>query len=245
MAALGSSIPGTFNARDLGGLRTRDGIVRPGLVWRSDALIKLGDDGRAALDRLGVELAIDLREPIERRLDPADLGGLAVTLEEQPILNGDLENVRALSLGELYLLLLESRGPAFGAVIARLSQAGGAPSIFFCSAGKDRTGLVSALLLDAVGVLPEQIVADYVTTEENLQGPFRAAIEARAKAAGLSEQELAVKIGAPAEAMWGVLAWLRERYGGAAGYLREHGLAASELKSLHRDLIDRPLALTG
>jgi protein-tyrosine phosphatase len=245
MAASGSSLPGTFNTRDLGGLRTADGIVRPGVMWRSDALIKLGAAGRAGLRRVGVELAIDLREPIERRLEPADLAGLPITIEEQPLLNGDLANVRALSLGELYLALLQTRGPAFGAVIARLARAGGVPSIFFCSAGKDRTGLVSALLLDAVGVLPEQIVADYVTTEENLQGPFRAQIEARATAAGLSDQELAVKIGAPAEAMWAVLDWLRERYGGAAGYLREHGLAAAALESLHRHLIDRPLALTG
>jgi hypothetical protein len=45
--------------------------------------------------------------------------------------------------------------------------------------------------------------------------------------------------------MWGALDWLRERHGGAAGYLRQHGLAAADLESLRRHLIGRPLALTG
>jgi protein-tyrosine phosphatase len=245
MTVHGSAIPGTFNARDLGGLRTRDAAVRTGVLWRSDALIELGTAGRTALARLGVELAIDLREPVERRLDPADLAGLPIRLEQQPILEGDLEDVRELSISELYVVLLETRGAAFASAIARLARADGARAIFFCSAGKDRTGLVSALLLDAVGVLPEEIVADYALTGENLRGPFRDAIEARARAAGISEQELAVKIGAPAEAMWQVLDWLRERSGGGAGYLRANGLSASELDSLRRHLIDPRLALAG
>jgi protein-tyrosine phosphatase len=245
MTVPGTSIPGTFNARDLGGLRTRDGAVRPGLMWRSDAPVELGAAGRSALRRMRVALAVDLREPVERQLDPADLAGLPIRLEEQPILDGDLDDVRDLSLSDLYVVLLETRGPALAAAIARLAGAAGAPALFFCSAGKDRTGLVSALLLDSVGVVSEDIVADYALTGENLRGPFREAIEARATAAGISEQELAVKIGAPPEAMWRVLDWLGEHHGGAAGYLRAHGVSAAELESLRRHLVDRRLALAG
>ena len=219
--------------------------MRTGVVWRSDAPVELGAAGRSALRRMRVEVAVDLREPVERQLDPADPAGLPIRLEEQPILDGDLDDVRNLSLSELYLVLLETRGPAFASAIARLAGAAGAPALFFCSAGKDRTGLVAALLLDSVGVLPEEVVADYALTGENLRGPFRDAIEARARAAGLSEQELAVKIGAPAEAMWQVLDWLRDRHGGAAGYLRSHGLSAVELDSLSRHLVDRRRALAG
>jgi protein-tyrosine phosphatase len=245
MTVPGSALPGTFNARDLGGLRTPDGAVRRGVVWRSDAPVELGAAGRNALRGMRVELAIDLREPVERQLDPADLGGLPIRIEEQPILDGDLDDVRDLSLSELYVVLLETRGPAFASAIARLAGAAGAPALFFCSAGKDRTGLVAALLLGSVGVLAEDVVADYALTGENLRGPFRDAIEARAKAAGLSEQELAVKIGAPPEAMWRVLDWLRERHGGAAAYLLAHGLSAAELDSLRRHLVDPRLALAG
>lgn len=239
------TLPGTFNARDLGGLRAGDGAVRRGLLWRSDALVALGGEGRAAVGRLGLKVALDLREPVERRLDPPDLAGTGITVLEQPILGGEIEAAAELSLEQLYVMLLETRGHAFAQAVERVAEAGEAPAIVFCSAGKDRTGLVSALVLGAIGVPDSEIVADYARSEENMRGTFRAVLEARAIAAGLSEQELAVKIGAPPAAMWRALGWLREQHGGAAAYLNEHGLGTAELTSLRGHLIGEPLALAG
>jgi protein-tyrosine phosphatase len=234
----GSVLPGTFNARDLGGLATADGVVRPGAVLRSDAPVALGDAGRAELRRLGVRTAIDLREPVERELDPADLAGLDITVVEQPIIGGGgVDDVATLSLDEVYLRLLETRATQLAGAVSRLAAADAVPALVFCSAGKDRTGLVTALLLAAVGVLDEEIVADYVRTEESMHGPFRAAIEARAQAAGISEQEIAVKIGAPAAVMRSVLGWLRREHGGAGGYLRAHGVTPEEIGSLRCRLV--------
>jgi protein-tyrosine phosphatase len=203
--------------------------------------LKLGEKGRAAVRELGIQTAIDLREPVERELDGADLDGLGITVRFQPIIGGDFQAVKGMSLEELYRLLLEERAASFTEVIRTLAERTSAPALIFCSAGKDRTGLVSALVLGALGVSDDDIVADYSRSEQNMCGAFRASIEARAIAAGINEQEIAVKVGAPPSLMRQTLAWLGERYGGAAGYLRAQGLSESELEGLRRGLVE-PLA---
>ena len=69
-------VPGTYNFRDVGGLPAREGVVRRGVLYRSDGLHRLGDDGREALRRLGVGMVIDLRDENEARMMPDDLVGL-------------------------------------------------------------------------------------------------------------------------------------------------------------------------
>jgi protein-tyrosine phosphatase len=236
MAVAESLLPGTFNARDLGGLRAADGVVRSGVVVRSDAPVRLGDAGREVVRALGVRTAIDLREPVERELDPPDLDGLGVTVVQRPII-GHFDLSGNVSLEEIYMRLLAERGAQLTEAVAQLAEADPAPTLLFCSAGKDRTGIVSALTLGAAGVLDDEIVADYQRTEENMAGPFRAAIEARAIAAGLTEQEIASKVGAPAALMRAVLERLRCDYGDAAGYLRAHGLEQRQLALLRRRLL--------
>jgi protein-tyrosine phosphatase len=209
-----------------------------GAVIRSDAPIRLGEEGRAKLASLGLRTAIDLREPIERRLDPADLEGLGLELRHRPILGEDFDTLTTMGLDEIYRQLLKSRGANLTAAVRVLSEPDAMPALFFCSAGKDRTGLVSALLLGALGVSDDDIVADYSRTEQNMRGAFRAAVEARAAAAGIGEQEMAVKVGAPPALMRDVLAWLHEHYGGTTGYLLHNGLTQAELQALRQRLVE-------
>src|SRR6516225_3649885 len=82
-------LPGTFNSRDLGGSEVERGVVRHGLVVRSDAPVRLGEEGRAALRSLGIRRAVVLREPVERELDPVDFAGLGIEVVHQSILGGD------------------------------------------------------------------------------------------------------------------------------------------------------------
>jgi protein-tyrosine phosphatase len=237
MATVSSSIlPGTFNARDLGGLTGPGRTVRPGALIRADAPSDLGEDGRGGVRRLGIRTAIDLREPIEIEQRPAELDGLGIKLTNVPIL-GTVAVSRDFTLEQIYMMILETRGAALAEAIGLIAAGDSTPVLVFCSAGKDRTGLVSALTLSAVGVSDEEIIADYHRTEANVQGAFRERITQRAIAAGLSEQQMAVGLGAPAELMRLVLAWLREHHGGAAGYLLEHGLSDAELEALKRRLL--------
>jgi protein-tyrosine phosphatase len=235
-SALG--VPGTFNFRDLGGHRTADGVVRSGVLMRSDALVALGEAGRAALTRLGVRTAIDLRENVERELDPADLAGLGIELHSRPVFDGAIDLETEKGLPELYSEILDVRGERLAGSIGLLSSAGALPAVVFCSAGKDRTGLVCGLVLSAIGVSDEDVAAEYALTGDVLKGRFQRVLEARAKAAGLSEQALAVKLGAPADLMMTVLAGLRARHGGTAAYLRDHGLGAEDLAALRGALVE-------
>jgi protein-tyrosine phosphatase len=206
-----------------------------GVLIRSDAPTQLDNQARAAIAALGVRTAVDLREPVERELDPVDLDGIDV--RRIPILGDEFDVNTSLSLEEIYVELLEHRGAALTAVVRVLCQPQAVPSLIFCSAGKDRTGLVVALTLAALDVPEEDIVADYALTEHAMANGFRAVIEKRAAAAGISEQEIAVKVGAPPELMRRVLEWLRAQEGGAAGYLRHHGLSDHELARLRAALL--------
>jgi protein-tyrosine phosphatase len=232
-----TDVPGTYNFRDLGGLPAGDGVTRHGVLMRSDALVRLGDEGRAALRELGVRAAIDLREPVERELDPADFNGLEIAMHQRPLFNGAIDMELPKELPGLYLDVVERCGPQIASAVALLSDDNARPAVFFCSAGKDRTGLVAALILSAVGVADADVAAEYGLTERVMQGAFRQAVEARARAAGLDEQMLAVRLGAPADLMLDTLAELRRRHGGAADYLLANGLGSADLKGLRGALV--------
>jgi protein-tyrosine phosphatase len=241
MPAARPLVPGTFNSRDLGGRRATGGIVRTGALIRSDVPIDLGDDGRAALRHIGVRTALDLRQRVERELYPADLAGLDVRVHHVPIIGEDFDGKAATSLWYVYHTLLEHRGAYLTRAAQALSEPDALPALVFCSAGKDRTGVLVALVLAALGTPDDDIVADYVLTEQAMVGQFRAAIEARAVASGITAQEFAVHVGAPAALMRDVLAWLRARDGSAAAYLNRHGLSSVQLQALRRTLVE-PLA---
>jgi protein-tyrosine phosphatase len=217
-------IPSTFNSRQVG----RGGAP----LIRSDAPTQIDADGRAVIKALGVRTAIDLRQRVERELDPVDLGGLEIDVRQVPILGDKFDVNTTMSLEQIYIALLEHRGAALTAAVRVLCEPEALPALVFCSAGKDRTGLVIALTLAALGVPDEQIVNDYALTEQAMANGFRAVIERRALAAGISQQEMAVKVGAPPDLMRSVLGWLRAQDGGAAGYLHLHGLTDQELVAL-------------
>jgi protein-tyrosine phosphatase len=216
------------------------GVVRRHAIVRTDVPTKIGDDGRAALRSLGIRTAIDLREPVERRLDPADVDGLPIQLHEHRIIGDGFihtHRARSMSLGGIYRHLLEERGDRLTGALRLLARPDTGPALVFCSAGKDRTGLVSGLTLAALGATDEAIIADYTATERNMHGAFRDALLRRARQAGIDEQQVAVKIGAPPELMREVLDWLRERHGSASAFLRAHGMTEDELATLRTKLI--------
>jgi protein-tyrosine phosphatase len=230
-------IPGTYNSRDLGGLAAKGGTVRPNTMVRSDAPVKLGAEGRSAVRGLGIRTAIDLRQPIERKLDPADLDGLGVDLHQCSVIAEGYQLDRDVSLAQVYRYIVDERGAQLTSVVRLLATPGTLPALVFCSAGKDRTGLVTALTLAAAGVSDEAIIADYAQTERNMHGEFREMLSRRARAAGISEQELAVKVGAPPALMRETLQWLREHHGGPRELLAGHGMTNAEFDRLRGALL--------
>jgi hypothetical protein len=138
----------------------------------------------------------------------------------------------AASQMEIYRLIL-AQGACRFADVARLVATAPVPVVVHCQVGKDRTGLVVALLLSAVGVTDEAIAADYALSAGCLQ-PY---LDLRRTLAAPPSSEPAHGMTSPPETMAALLGELRRTDGGAAAYLGAGGLREDELAALRRRLV--------
>ncbi|MEV6210832.1 tyrosine-protein phosphatase [Kitasatospora sp. NPDC051914] len=160
------------NFRDLGGHRTADGrTVRPGLLYRSDSLGKLDGSDLDRFRALGIRTVIDLRYPweIAQTARIPDFPGLAfhnLSIEHRPYdqaaLGPDVDP--GPYLAERYAEVAEDGAGELAEVLGVIAAAD-APLAFHCYSGKDRTGIVAALVLTLLGVAEEDILADFARTE--------------------------------------------------------------------------------
>lgn len=161
-------IASLVNFRDLGGTPTASGRrVAHGRLFRSDAWTHLSDDDRDHLrDALGVRTVIDLRAPIEHdRLGRYDGDWLGIEVHELPILDGAMLRQHAaagnLPMREMYRLIAADGADGVRRTAAVLAEPDALPAVVACSGGKDRTGVVIALVLAVLGVSRAEILADY------------------------------------------------------------------------------------
>ena len=231
---------GCLNVRDLGGHRAEDGgETHYGAVVRADSIRQLTDEGWAAAVDYGVRTIVDLRMDVELEADPP--AELPVDVVHVPIFQNDNEEAfaeveaaatsapdYAAATREVYLVFLERFRDNVAGAIAAVARAPEGAVVVHCMGGKDRTGLVTALLLRLAGVDNEQIAADYALSEERLQPRHAAWLE---EAGTEAERERIRRIAAtPAESMVGVLVELERRYGSVEAYLRAGGITDEDLR---------------
>jgi protein tyrosine/serine phosphatase len=239
---------GCVNVRDLGGLPTRDGrLTQFNRIVRADNLRRLSDRGKRALVGHGVTRVVDLRFPEELDLDapgelPVEVVHVSVlgpnrTDEWQAEQNAAMDSVAAADdyLVWSYLDFLDRYRTRFGDAIRAIADAPEGAVVVHCMGGKDRTGLVSALVLCVVGVDPEVVAADYALTEEALAGTQDAWIAAAPDEA--ERRRRALLKPAPAAVMADVLAAVEERYGGVRAYLRGAGVGDDALDRMQERLL--------
>ena len=234
---------GTCNARDLGGLPlVRGGTTRGGRYFRADAPLRLGDGDAEALLALGVTTVLDLREPGEVGREPsalADHPGL--TIEYVDIWSG-LRAAHAAhgrpkdpwDLATLYVTALDHAGPEFARALDHLARAEGA-ALFHCTVGKDRTGLLAALLLESVGVARETILEDYALTHDRIDA-VRSRLLAQSAERGIQPEDYARLLGATPDVLARALSHLDREYGGARTYLLRAGAEAGSLARIEERL---------
>lgn len=179
-------LEGCVHFRDLGGHGAADGRrVRHGLVYRSGSLHTLTPtDVRYLQDELGIATVLDLRSHSELAatgpgpLVDAGLPHYHVSLFDWPS-EAETDAVdsahgppadfaQGLSLGQKYYLLAEFAAPKLAHCLALIAQTN-APLVFHCAAGKDRTGILAAILLALLGVSEAQIVEDYAESRRRLE----------------------------------------------------------------------------
>jgi len=216
-------LDGAFNARVFG--------QGPVALLRSSALDGLTPGGVATLEALGIRRVVDLREGGE--------GGEAaheIEVVHAPIYGPDLGVPATGRIEEVFDRVLERRGPALAVAVTAIAETDG-PVAVHCTIGKDRTGAVVALALAVAGVAEERIVADYVRSGPHVL-PHRSGFVERLLASGtFSPAERAdawrLNTQSPPEVMSHFFSRLEE-WGGAAGYLREHGMPTAAVTALRK-----------
>lgn len=238
MAGTGPHIDGALNLRDVGGLPAGDSVTRHGVLWRSGSLSRLSDAGREQFAALGIRRVIDLREDDEIAFEPSRTGDLGVETVRAPLFLGSTASFFAedISLASMYRALVDSAADRLAEVV--WAVAADAPALVHCTVGKDRTGLTVALILSAVGVDRDAVIADYARTETLLPPERNARVVAHLRAQHPGAQhleELATR--SPAPVMRDLLRDLDERFGSPTDYLRAQGVTPTALTSLRSMLV--------
>lgn len=226
--------PACRNTRDLGGLPRPGGVTRMGVVVRSDSIAHLTPAGRDALTAYGVTTVIDLRTDSEvgRMPNPfaSNLG-----YRHRPLIDDSMmvELGTASGMFERYLMMLDGRPEAFRSIFDAMAEADGGV-VFHCYAGKDRTGLVAAMLLSVAGVQGDAIATDFAETDAQLAASYLEWIEA---AAPERRSEMREEFRCPPERILGALDHLEKKWGGVPSYLEAAGMTPANIDRLSAKLV--------
>lgn len=261
-------VAGMRNLRDVGGLPAADGQrVRRRRLLRSEALAHPVADAEhevqatwdvahaAALADLDLRTVVDLRTDAEvaaaasawHDATGAEVVSLPIVEGGQgsdtylmgELLDGTRRGISAQDMGDLYVGMLQRRAPVFGELVRLLAAPSDGALLVHCSAGKDRTGIAVALVLEVLGVPRQLIVDDYALTGVLRPGRVLHYVDLFA-GVGLGPDDVRLLFESPPEAMALALEHLDTTYGGAAGYLRaEAGVTDAELDALRTRLLEQ------
>ncbi|HEV7183017.1 MAG TPA: tyrosine-protein phosphatase [Leifsonia sp.] len=235
-------VSGTYNFRDVGGYAAHGGIVRSGKLFRSDGLHSLGEEGKEKLRELGVKFIVDLRDDFEIEAAPDDLAGLDVEVLHLPVFEGSGASQATIgaTIADLYAKIVLQHTDVVVKALSEIADTGDAGVVVHCTAGKDRTGIVVALALLAIGVDRETVVADYAQTEENLRGPWLEKMLQIVQEHGVdvTPDIRVIMGGSPPEALESVLDLIDRERGGVHRYLCAAGLGEFELAKLRSVLVE-------
>jgi protein-tyrosine phosphatase len=243
------SWPAALNSREMGGYPLRDGrYLRWKALVRSEHLGLLTPAGQQALVDYGIRTVIDLRFQSELEKNPNPFSNPAFSSNETPLfLHIPLDQDQDLywhkgddpseAMSDLYCRLLETNRGHVARVLAAAAYARPGGVLFHCHAGKDRTGLIAAMILGILGAPEPVIVADYAFTtpprEERTRQTLADSAIPKSKLDFFRTQSSSYP-----ETMQRTLAYLERRYGGIAGYVQTTGLKPDDLAALRERFID-------
>ncbi len=257
-------IPGTTNVRDLGGYPARPGTrIRARRLYRSEALVPPGstaktgqwaDENRAAYEALGLKTVIDLRAPNEiasgrsvwheasgARLVhlPINEGGEGDQTDfVHQMRAGTLRSFGAEDLARYYASTVRARARTFGKILEELAAPAALPALVHCTAGKDRTGILVALLLEVLGTPRETVVSDYALT--GIFRPNRVAAYADILgASGIEPAAVSALFDTPPATMRSLLGGIDAEFGSVRAFLHERaGVDAGAMDRLAEELLE-------
>jgi protein-tyrosine phosphatase len=250
-------LEGAANFRDLGGYPTMDGHhVKWGLVYRSNHLANLTQADYQYLNALGIKLICDLRTDGERKRFPTRWQGAAepelmpVSVMKDTDVNLSPDTLRQMAsappsqLSMTYDRMVTEIPEQYGRVFQRIAH-GDLPSVTHCTAGKDRTGVYSAVLLTMLGVPRQLVVQDYMLTGEYMlnEAGLQRATDDWQKLTGSSEvpdpQTMRALYTMHAETITGVFETIARVYGSFDGFVHKGlRLNESDVQAIRRRLLE-------
>jgi protein-tyrosine phosphatase len=236
------ALEGAVNFRDLGGYETLDGHrTRWRVLFRADGLGELTETDLATMRQLGIRTVVDLRSGQELEQSRFNVEAHPVTFHHYPFIKAlpnakDFERAPGF-LSTQYTEMLDIATPQIVAALTALAAPDACPAVFHCTAGKDRTGLLSALVLSLLGVPEETVVADYA-----LSGAAMARLRAKLIAKYPDGENLIadsnVLFSADPANMVALFAHLRDRYGTVAEYAAQVGVTEGVVERLRQTLLE-------
>lgn len=248
------SIPGLFNLRDLSTDHPASifpVVLRPGIIYRSGVLptAPSPETQIALVEELGITTIFDLRRSSERTKSPSPvIEGIETvwfpyTFEPpRPVEHENVEPV--VGVVRSYRMYLDSHAPVFRKVFEHIRDRPRDPFLFHCSGGKDRTGVLAALILRLAGSSDEAIIHDYMLTRVGIE-PARPALTAMLRAhygvegdgGDLDKLGKVAVLGVEEKGMEGFLKALDEIDGGVVGYLKQGlGFSEEDVDTIRRNL---------
>jgi protein-tyrosine phosphatase len=238
---------GCFNFRDLGGYPTADGRrTRWRRLFRADGLSRLTESDMDSLAALGIVTVIDLRTDLEADTQgrfPEGVDG--VTYHHLPLtdtLPGEEETPEWHSpdfVSDRYLGMLSEGTATVSSAVRLLADPGARPAVFHCSVGKDRTGVLAALVLGFLGVPDAVIVEDYALSYAAMLRILEHLLETYPDAGDIVERYRPVILSADPASMAGFVAGVRRTYGSFEALADSLGVVA-EVEGLRSDLLEAP-----
>ncbi|SPP92457.1 MULTISPECIES: tyrosine-protein phosphatase [Bradyrhizobium] len=233
-------IPGTFNIRDLGGYAAGSAETRWRRILRADGLHHLDAAGMTALTGEGVTTVIDLRHDHELQSRPNPFHGHPtvayhnVSLFER-LAPADMSVSDVLL--DLYIQALTTRHGAISQVLTLIAEAPRGVVLFHCTAGKDRTGLVAALLLALAGVADATILDDYALTKLMI-APLLDRLIAEAEERDADLAALRPLLACEPQTMAATIAHILDNHGSVEAYLLAIGLSDATIARLKARLLE-------
>src|SRR4051812_40831758 len=237
------SFEAVSNFRDLGGSPTASGrTVRWRTAFRADGVHRLTVDDLAPL---GVRTVVDLRTPGEveerGRFEHDSIGYHHLPVLER-IWDRDqypTEETAIAYLANRCVEMLDEGAPAIARALRLLADRSALPLVFHCAAGKDRTGVVAAMVLSLLGVSDEDIATDYSLSRLGMDRMVTWLQETYPERAEEMAQQPSAFLEAPVDAMHAFLVLLHDRFGSVDDYVRGLGLSSADVDRLRDNLLER------
>ena len=228
---------GAFNVRDLGGYAAEDGQTRWGAALRADGLNRLTAADQQALLAYGVKTIIDLRHAVELQHAPNVFqDSTEVNYLHIPIIRGALPGTQGDTpdLPTIYRYFVDECQEGLRDALITIADAPEGGVLFHCSAGKDRTGVVAALLLGVAGVPVSTIVEDYTLTGIAMQKMRAFLVTEEDEARRAAQEKL---MGSDAAYMAELLEYLQTKYGSFDAYLHALGLTDAHIAKFRQRIL--------